>query len=172
MEIRRAVPGDAARIAALHVRSWQRGYHGQLPDDILDSLDPAQRIPRWTAALEHAGWPREGTLVAEDAHELLGFTHLCPARDDDEDQAVVGEVTSFYVLPDRWRIGIGRQLMTACLDVLAEADYARASLWVLDTNVRAIRFYEATGWRANGAVKDSDLDGVLIRELRYQHELA
>lgn len=172
VEIRRAVPDDAAGIADLHVRSWQSGYRGQLPDELLDSLDPAHRLPRWTAALEQPGWPRQGTLVADDGHELVGFAHLCPSRDEGEDQAVVGEITSFYVSPDRWRTGIGRQLMSASLETLTGAGYAGASLWVLDTNARAIRFYEATGWHTDGAVKAADMAGVPIREARYRHELA
>jgi GNAT superfamily N-acetyltransferase len=123
VQIRRAVPADAAQIADLHVPSWQGAYRDQLPQDLLDSLDPAQRVPRWTASLERASWPRAGTIVAEDARELLGFAHLCPARDDDQDSTAVGEITSIYVLPGRWDQGIGRRLMTASLATLTEAGY-------------------------------------------------
>jgi ribosomal protein S18 acetylase RimI-like enzyme len=171
VQIRRAVPADAAQIADLHVRSWQGAYRDQLPQDLLDSLDPAQRVPRWTASLERASWPRAGTIVAEDARELLGFAHLCPARDDDQDSTAVGEITSIYVLPGRWDQGIGRRLMTASLATLTEAGYESVVLWVLDSNVRAIRFYEATGWHADGAVKYDELGGAPIRELRYRCDL-
>jgi len=41
----------------------------------------------------------------------------------------------------------------------------------LDTNARAIRVYDATGWHADGGLKSAKLHGVPIRELRYQHDL-
>jgi hypothetical protein len=35
MLLRRAEPGDAMDVARVHVRSWQAGYRGLLPDAIL-----------------------------------------------------------------------------------------------------------------------------------------
>ena len=171
MRIRRAGLRDAALIAEVHVRSWQDGYRGQLPQDLLDSLEPAQRIPRWTAVLEQAAWPGRGVLVAVDGRDLVGFANLGPTRDADQDPATVGEITSFYVRPDRWGEGIGRRLMAASLETLTEAGYAQATLWVLDTNIAAMRFYEATGWQADGAVKHDELAGAAIRDQRYRYGL-
>jgi ribosomal protein S18 acetylase RimI-like enzyme len=167
---RRAVPEDAARIADIHVQSRHREYQGQ-PQDVLDSLDPTRPLPHWPTILKQAAWPRRGTLVAEDAHKLLGFSNLCPSRDDD-DPTMVGEITSFYVLPETWGKGVGRRLMTASLAAFVQAGYTLGILWVLNTNTRAIRFYEVNGWRPDGAVKSADLRGVSIQELRYHHELA
>jgi len=81
VQVRRAVTADAPRIADLHVRGWQAGYRGLLPQSLLDALDPAQRVPRWTATVEEAAWPASGTLVAGGRRR--------PAR-----------ITSFYVAPD------------------------------------------------------------------------
>jgi ribosomal protein S18 acetylase RimI-like enzyme len=172
VRIRAAQPPDAAQIAAAHVRTWQSAYRGHLPQDLLDSMYPAQRVPRWQATLEQADWPRKGTLVAEDGEAIVGFADLRPARDHDRDPGSVGEITSFYVVPDRWGNGIGRQLMNAGVTALTRAGYLLATLWVLDTNVRAIRFYEAMGWRADGGVKDDEVAGMRIRDLRYQRDLA
>lgn len=171
VQIRRAVSEDAAQIANIHLQAWHGEYQGQ-PQAVLDSLDPTQRLPHWPTILSHAEWPRRGTLAAEDAHALVGFSNLCPTRDEDNDQATVGEITSLYVLPDTWGKGIGRRLMAASLATLTEAGYAHATLWVLDTNVRAIRFYETTGWHAEGATKHDSLSNAPIRNLRYQHDLA
>lgn len=171
MRIRRAVTADAPRIADLHVRGWQAGYRGLLPQGLLDALDPAQRLPRWTATVQQAAWPASGTLVAEDAGELLGFADLRPTRDADQDPAVVGEITSFYVAPDAWGQGIGRSLMAASVQALRDAGFAAASLWVLDTNVRAIAFYEAAGWLRDGATRDDVVGGAPIRDLRYRRAI-
>lgn len=154
------------------MRSWQTGYHGLLPQPFLDGLHPSQRVPRWTMLIQQAEWPCRGTLVAEDAGEVVGFASLCPTRDDDHDSVAVGEIASIYVLPSAWRRGVGRRLMTAATLELRAADFASATLWVLEGNVHAIRFYERLGWRPDGAVKDDVIGGIAIRELRYRREFS
>jgi GNAT superfamily N-acetyltransferase len=172
VHIRRAEVADARRIADVHVRSWQVGYRGILPQDLLDGLDRQQRVPRWEARIGQSGWPIGVTLVAEEVDRLVGFAHLCPTRDDDQDPASVGEVASFYVAPEVWGQGIGRALMDVSRETLIAADFFAASLWVLDTNARAIGFYQALGWRSDGAVKHDIMGGTPIRDLRYRRALA
>lgn len=171
MRIRRAVIADAPRIADVHVRGWQIGYRGLLPQSLLDALDAAQRVPRWTATVQQAAWPASGTLVAEDAGELLGFADLRPTPDPDQDPSAVGEITSFYVAPDAWGQGIGRSLMAASVRTMSDAGFSAATLWVLDTNVRAIAFYEAAGWLCDGATRDDVVGGAPIRDLRYRRAI-
>ena len=172
MLLRRAVIDDAPHIADIHVRSWQGGYRGLLPQSLLDALDPVQRVPRWQATLEQADWPTRGTLVAENAGELVGFADLRPTRDADQDPALVGEIASFYVVPEVWGHGVGRALIAASVDSLTTAAFSTATLWVLDTNVRAIRFYEAAGWRFDGALKDDVVADAPIRDRRYRRSLS
>ena len=171
MRIRPATVDDVDAIATVHVRSWQSGYRDQLPDDVLDALDPAERIPRWTAVVDATSWPERGTLVADEGSAgIVGFANLSPTRDTDHDPDVVGEITSFYVAPEIWARGVGRRLMAASIATLA-LRYRQGALWVLGTNARAIRFYEATGWRADGAVKNDAVAGTPVRHLRYRHDL-
>ncbi|WP_096302678.1 GNAT family N-acetyltransferase [Jatrophihabitans sp. GAS493] len=180
MQIRRAVVADALGIAELHVKSWQVGYLGLIPQTYLDGLEPQQRLLRWQTSTEEASWPDRGVLVAEDdGGVIVGFANLCPTRDPDAraDTGVgvgagsIGEITSFYVLPSTWRQGIGRRLMTASVEMLAYAGYAEATLWVTEGNDRAIDFYSALGWVPDGAVKDDVVAGAAIRDLRYRHAL-
>src|SRR5690606_41064361 len=63
----------------------------------------------------------------------------------------VGEVTAIYLRQAHWGRGIGRRLFAAVVDRLREAGFEEAILWVLDTNARARRFYEAAGWEADGS---------------------
>jgi len=171
MRIREATVADAAHVAEVHVRSWQVAYRGLVPQDYLDGLDPAARRERWSALLADDRWPRAGTLVAELDDRIVGFASILPARDADLDPAAFGEIAAFYLDPGVWRRGIGRRLMAAALDRLAAAGYPRAALWVLDTNLRARRFYEATGWRCDGTVKVDESLGFPITETRYRREL-
>ena len=67
-----------------------------------------------------------------------------------------------YLLPSAWGKGIGRRLMDVALARLAEAQFDQVTLWVLDSNARARRFYEAGGWLADGAQKTEESRGFPI----------
>ena len=69
-------------------------------------------------------------------------------------------------------IAAGRALMDVSRETLFAADFFAASLWVLDMNARAIGFYQALGWRSDGAVKHDIMSGTPIRDLRYRRALA
>jgi ribosomal protein S18 acetylase RimI-like enzyme len=169
--IRAARGTDAAQIAVVHVQSWQGAYRGLLPQPYLDGLDPAQRVGRWERLLAEAGVGRTGVLVAEDGGALLGFASYSPSRDRDANPGRVGEVSAIYLLPNAWGQGVGRRLMDAALAGLAEAGFAQVTLWVLDSNVRARRFYEAGGWSADGAVQLDESRGFPITQVRYRRSL-
>jgi GNAT superfamily N-acetyltransferase len=166
--LRPATPQDAAAIAAVHVASWQVAYRGLLPDALLDGLDVDRRRTGWERLL--TGAPRHGAVVAEDDGRITGFAHTVPARDDDADEGT-GEVTSIYTVAEAWGSGTGRALMAAAIEQLRAAGFRSATLWVLDSNGRARRFYERAGWTVDGAVKDDDLAGTPVRELRYRRNL-
>jgi hypothetical protein len=59
--------------------------------------------------------------------------------------------------------------MEAGLRRLAEDGYREAILWVLATNDRARRFYEAGGWGVDGSTKSDDSRGLPLLEVRYRH---
>ena len=171
MSVRRAGVKDAMGIAIVHVRSWQAAYRGLVPQDYLDSLDAEQRRPVWERIVGEAQWPRAGTFVAEEGEHVVGFASICPARDDDEEPADSGELAAIYLLPGAWGKGLGRELMSSALSALSDAGFGEATLWVLDTNSRARRFYEAAGWHADGAVKQDGTRGFVLNEVRYRRPL-
>ena len=142
-----------------------------LAQSLLDELHPAQRVPRWISALQQATWPSRGTLVAEDdVGHVIGFADLRPTRDDDA-PSETGEIVAFYVLPTDWRRGVGSRLIAAAEQSLRAAGFTAATLWVLEANAPAIRFYVRSGWQPDGAVKDAVFAGSTVRERRYRREL-
>ena len=171
MRVRKAGAGDAAAVAVVHVLSWQAAYKGLMPQDYLDGLDPARRRQLWDVVLAEDAWPRSGVLVAENEDRVAGFAHFRPARDEDEDPSLIAEITAIYLVPEVWGSGTGRALMTSSLDVLTHAGYREATLWVLDSNARARRFYESAGWRPDGTVKKDGSLGFPLTEIRYRHML-
>jgi RimJ/RimL family protein N-acetyltransferase len=167
MQIRQARAGDAAGIADVHVRSWQAAYRGLMPQDYLDALDPLQKQARWETRLAEARWPASGVLVAEGEEMIVGFTGFTPTRDAGEDPAAVAEIGTLYSVPEVWGAGIGKRLMSAALQTLEQAGYTQATLWVLEANERARRFYEAAGWRTDGALDAETASGLPLTKVRY-----
>lgn len=169
--VRRAQPDDAARISEIHVRSWQSSYRGLMPQDHLNGLDPARGIGRWADSLQQTDWARGGILVvADEVGRLAGFASAHQSRDRDADGSV-GEVWAIYLAPESWGRGLGRELMTATFAYLTAAGYAHVTLWVLDSNAQARRFYEAAGFCTDGAVKVDDSRGFPLREVRFRRPL-
>jgi GNAT superfamily N-acetyltransferase len=93
------------------------------------------------------------------------------SRDTDTDPAQVGELMGLYLLPQAWGKGLGRVLMAAAVAHLAVASYSQSTLWVLESNARARRFYAKAGWIEDGAVKQDDRLGFAITEVRYRRRL-
>jgi len=169
MEIRSALADDALGVATVHVRSWQAAYRGLMPDVYLDQLDVERRRAGWERNIAGTEWPRSGTLVATEAHgNVVGFANIGPARDGDGDPLVIGELAAIYLLPEAWGSGVGRRLMLSAVNVLRDAGYAEAILWVLEGNERAQRFYEIAGWQLDGVTKNVVIADIPLPEVRYR----
>jgi GNAT superfamily N-acetyltransferase len=109
--------------------------------------------------------------VADGDDGVVGFVNLSPARDDDSDPDTVGEIPAIYLLAGAQGAGLGRRLMARAIDGLRAAGFREATLWVLDTNKQARRFYEAVGWTADGAAKIDDSLGLPLSEVRYRRSI-
>jgi GNAT superfamily N-acetyltransferase len=167
--IRRVTPEDAGAIARIRVTGWQTAYGGQLDHDLLDGLSAAKDEPRWRAHLE-APPPGHRGFVAMRGADIVGFVTCGPSRDGDEGTDVA-EVYAIYVLPAATGTGVGRALLRRAMDVLREDGYAEAMLWVLATNRRGHRFYQAAGWRRDGGAKKDHMGGFELHEVRFRCSL-
>jgi GNAT superfamily N-acetyltransferase len=155
VQLRRARVGDEQAVAEVHVRSWQVGYRGLIADEYLDNLRPQDRAGRYTFGLD------DPLTIVAVTDRILGFASLSPSA---------GELGAFYVDPPVWGTGVGRALIIEAERRLAER-HAVAGLWVLAGNVRARRFYEAGGWRADGTERADRVFGVPVVEARYRKTL-
>ena len=165
--IRHASGRDAARIAGIHVRSWQAAYRGLVPDEVLDALDPVHRAMVWKGLL---GTSEETVLVAMRGSRMAGFCSLVPSRDPDA-AAGTGEIASFWVDPPAWGLGAGRALARELVAQARGRRFRRLTLWVLPGNARARCFYEKAGFAPDGAVKQEERQGHAIEVTRYVREL-
>ncbi|WP_433290192.1 N-acetyltransferase family protein [Pseudonocardia sp. CA-142604] len=170
IEIRAAEVSDAGAIAAVHVASWQVAYRDLLPEGVLDGLSVAGREQMWSAILGELS-PRSSVYVAARRGAVLGFASIGASRDGDAG-GDVGELGAFYLQPGHWRQGIGSRLHTAVVAGLWDLGFSAATLWVLEGNDRALRFYEQAGWVEDGQFKvDRGPGGVELRERRMHRAL-
>ena len=167
--VRPAEPSDVPAIAEVHVRGWQWGYRGLLPEALLAELDSGERAERLLAVMT-ADEPTIAVHLAESGGRVIGFVSSGPTRDPDAGEEV-GEVYALDQEEDAAGTGVGAALLGAAIDELRARGFARAELWVLDTNARARRFYEREGWRADGATKSERFHGVELREVRLGRPL-
>lgn len=163
-----ASPRDAAAIARVGIRSWREGFRGIVPEQI----DPERAWNPYRVAerLETAGERETTTLVAERGAEVLGFLIHGPARDSDAAPAT-GEIWVLYVDPDHWRCGLGRGLVQEAIANLGAAGFEQASVWTLGESARNVAFYDALGFRRDGATQRREGFGHTL-EVRLRRPLA
>ena len=159
--IRPAEPRDAAAVADVHVRTWEAAYEHVFGADRLAEIDVARR-----RAIAEQAIASGGVAVAEDDGRIVGFVSVGPSTDVDGE----GELYAIYVLPEAWGSGAGHRLMEAGKELL-RASYTDATLYVLDDNPRARRFYEREGWALDGTTKTGEFLGLPVAEVRYRISL-
>ncbi|GAC1345618.1 MAG: GNAT family N-acetyltransferase [Acetobacteraceae bacterium] len=138
IRVRRAVPDDAAGIAAVHVGAWRSAYAGLLPEDFLTGLS----LPRQAMMYQAGIVAGRVACVAEDSDRIIGFSTAGRARAALAD----GEIETLYVLDDWRERGIGRSLLQSSARRLVRAGCRSAFVWVLRDNPSRW-FYQHLGGR-------------------------
>jgi GNAT superfamily N-acetyltransferase len=162
--IRTCTPEDAEEVERLRVAGWVTAYRGILSDAFLDGL--AGDIERRRMLMtERAGEVIEG--VAVHAGATVGWVVAGPGRDDDRGNPWQGEVYGCYVLPQWWGRRVGGKLLAYATQGLDAAGRTDITLWVLEENHRARRFYESCGFRPDGKSQVLDIGGP-VTEVRYR----
>ena len=170
IEIRDGRVDDADDVASIHVRSWRAAYRGLIDQEVLDGLSIPDRAVSWRGFIATPLPTGLGILVAVRDGTILGWASFGSGRDDDG--AADGEVYGIYADPDAWSTGVGRALLEAVEQRIADAGHTRAYLWVLDGNDRADAFYARQGWELDGATKVDERPNLTLKEHRRVKALA
>lgn len=167
LKVRRAEPGEELAVAAVHVRAWLVAYRGLVDDEYLDDLRAEDRAAVHSFGATGPDAPE--TLLAVEGEEILGFVAFGRSRDADTPAA--GEIFAFYIDPPRWGSGVGRLLMREARARLRQRGFCNGTLWVLEGNEQAERFYRAEGWERDGAEREEDPYGPLVTVRRFRRPL-
>lgn len=162
MPIRSAKPEDAEEIARVGIASWNETYRGIVPDSHLDAMDLNERI-QWTTDCLLDPNVAFYTVVAEQDRAVVGYAAGGPNRSSDP--SYQGELYTLYLLRKAQKQGLGRALVQAVAQRLAEQGHMNMRVNVLRDNP-ARAFYERLG-AVYLAVGSFIVDGVELTEMAY-----
>jgi ribosomal protein S18 acetylase RimI-like enzyme len=159
--VRPARPEDVDDIVEVSLAAWRDGYRGVVPRHLMP--DPVALRARLAERVAESGPP---IAVGEFDSAVRGWITFGPSRDVGA-AASVGEIWALNVHPDAWRRGVGRHLVTYALERLAQRSFSEVTLWTFRDTPRSRSFYEALGFRADGASQRRHASGGAT-EVRYR----
>jgi GNAT superfamily N-acetyltransferase len=133
--IRRARPDKADTLLTIQREACVEAFPHIYPPEQYPFPDDDVRAV-WREALAD---PDVEAYVAEEGGAAVGCVS-------------VGDVflRTLYVVPARWRSGVGTALHDLALERLRARGCDEAKLWTLEENWTGRRFYENRGWTLNG----------------------
>jgi RimJ/RimL family protein N-acetyltransferase len=166
MMIREPATADVPALGRLHAEAWQAAYEGQMPAELLAGITVERRTTMWQRILGSERRDRQRIAIADIDGEAVGFAWTGPCRDEDGPEGA-GELFAINVSPKHWGSGAGAALLDAAHSALSDEGFTQAVLWVLPGNARARRFYERSGWIADGVTREERDGEFVIPEVRY-----
>jgi ribosomal protein S18 acetylase RimI-like enzyme len=155
--IRLSTPDDYPGIVDLRIRGWRSAYSHVMPTGFLDRMEALRDREIDGRRVRH-GEPGTAQWVGTIGERIVGWCVGGPSTEPEP--PTERELYALYT--DAETHGTG--LATALLDAVLGA--GPASLWVLEDNPRARRFYEKSGFALDGARKTLDGELADIPEIR------
>lgn len=164
--VRKAIPGDEEGLAKTHIQSWQETYKNIVPQGYLDSLpnELHERIQNWSKTILN---PKRWLWVATIDDQIVGFALFGLPRDSNKDGYI--ELGAIYLLEKFKGLGIGFSLLSEGFSFMYTLGYKKSYCWVLDGNP-TVKFYERSGAKFSGDIKNDEIGGQKFNELAYEWE--
>ena len=117
-----------------------------------DEVKEVEQIRKGVYSILREENRKEQPAHKQDLERWKTATHCIAWWDAAREENMRGfaELICIHSLRDNWHKGYGKMMMERVLDDVRRAGYSKLMLWVFDSNVRAIRFYEANGFAASG----------------------
>jgi ribosomal protein S18 acetylase RimI-like enzyme len=147
--IRRAVPGEAARIAAIGAQTFAETFaHLYPPGDLAAFLAEAHGVAQAQADLAD---PAKALWLVEDGGEAIGYALAGPCKlPHSEVTDACGEIQRIYLKAGHQGGGIGARLFAEAMAWLERGGPRRIWLGVWSENHGAQRFYARHGFAVVG----------------------
>jgi GNAT superfamily N-acetyltransferase len=163
--VRPATPGEGVRLAEIYLSSGRAAWARHLsPVGLSGVTSPADEWERWISD------PDLIVLVAERRGAAAALALLCRSSDPDSDPARVALLDRLYTEPASWRRGLGRALLDAAMAELRGRRFQEITLWTAEWNASR-GFYEAMGWKLDGATREKTFAGSTFTEVRYRTQV-
>jgi ribosomal protein S18 acetylase RimI-like enzyme len=149
MEVRVLAEGDAAEYQELRLRALR-----EHPDAFTSSYEEDRLKPLAWARARIVGTPDDFVLGAFADGKLVGILGM--SVEPRQKIRHKGHVFGMYVAPEHAGRGVGRKLMTACIERARRiAALEQLQLTVTESNGRAKSFYEQAGFRSFGVERNA-----------------
>ena len=79
--------------------------------------------------------------------------------------------SSLYISPNWYNAGIGSELYKTCEKTLRAHKAKRIKLWVLDTNQKAINFYQKHGFSVTGKTNKEATGEMVLTDLEFEKNI-
>jgi len=139
---------DDVALAGLHQAAWRYAYAGIIPGLTLERMI-SRRGPAWWSRMHERGFR---ALVLDCDETLAGYATIGRSRAPDGRRA--GEIYELYMRPEFQGCGLGRRLFAEARRQLAIHGFHRLTVWALEENTIARRFYLAMGGVESGRCED------------------
>lgn len=146
IQIRRKQTEDIPQIAKVHYVTYIDTYKGLLPEAHLSNQKEEEYVKQHQS-FNAACW------VAIDNSEIVGVIMYGPSRDTDLEKSY--EIYMIYVLPEYQGQSIGTQLLNK-VESEIKNKAAQVALWVVDSNLNTIHFYERQGYQFDGIEEEDE----------------
>lgn len=164
--VRPAILDDAEGIAKVHVKGWQEAYVGLLPQQVLDRQSVPARLRTWSGLLQEPVGSRWTFVAIDPAAGIVGFVGGMRAKPTMYGPAF--KIPVLYVLQSHLRRGLGRKLMHALGQAMAQRGAGEVALWSLASNKSARIFYERIGGRLVSVLTERDHGRVALAGYRWR----
>ncbi len=144
MNLRSAIKEDAKKIAEISrvafVEAFRNDENAEEVDTYIKGLDEKYFLSNMVSDSYRF-------LVVTDDRGVFGFAQMIRKTPPSQEGDVWLKLERLYLDPKRIGTGAGKLLMKGYLDMCLEESISNAWLEVLNTNTRAVRFYEHLGFK-------------------------
>lgn len=152
---------DLDDVVAIHCEAWRDAYKGFMDGDYITRKN-ATRRDKWESILADAPTGKHFLIRCDGIP--VGMISMDLPRETADPGTY--EIFGLYIHPRHMRKGYGAAAAVLAEERIRQMGYKRISLWVLEPNERARRFWEKQGFSPDGTEKTSYYDRP-IRLIRY-----